>query len=65
MKDETVWLIFEQMSKLFERDKFVISRHMKNIFKEELIIEVVAKFAIITKHGAIEGSKQTWWNIII
>lgn len=36
MKDETVWLTQEQMSKLFGRDVGVISRHIKNIFSEEL-----------------------------
>jgi len=36
MKDETVWLTQEQMSKLFGRDTGVISRHIKNIFEEEL-----------------------------
>ena len=30
MKDETVWLSLEQMAKLFDRDKSVISRHIKN-----------------------------------
>ena len=60
MKDETVWLTLDQMSKLFERDKSVISRHIKNIFKEEeLTKEVVVNFATTTKHGAIEGLTQT------
>lgn len=36
MKDETVWLTQAQMSELFGRDIGVISRHIKNIFKEEL-----------------------------
>ena len=36
MKDETVWLTQEQMSKLFGRDIGVISRLIKNIFIEEL-----------------------------
>ena len=35
MKDETVWLSQQQMSKLFERNIGVISRHIKNIFGEE------------------------------
>ena len=30
IKDETVWLSLEQMAKLFNRDKSVISRHIKN-----------------------------------
>lgn len=60
VKDETVWLNLEQISKLFKRDKSVISRHIKNALNEELKNEqVVAKFAITTKHGAIEGKTQT------
>ena len=60
VKDETVWLSLEQMSKLFNRDKSVISRHIKNALEEELKDEkVIAKFATTTKHGAIEGKTQT------
>lgn len=60
LKDETVWLSLEQMAKLFQRDKSVISRHIKNAMAEELKDEqVVAKFATTTKHGAIEGKTQT------
>ena len=60
MKDETVWLSLEQMSKLFDRDKSVISRHIKNALEEELNNEVVvAKFATTTEHGAIQGKTQT------
>ena len=56
LKDETVWLNLEQMSKLFQRDKSVISRHIKNSLNEELKDEqVIAKFATTTKHGSIEG----------
>lgn len=36
VKDETVWLTQEQMAKLFDRNIGVISRHIKNIFIEEL-----------------------------
>ena len=35
LEDETVWLSLNQMVKLFQRDKFVISRHISNIFKEK------------------------------
>ena len=34
MKDETVWLSLEQMAELFGRDKSVVSRHIRNIFRE-------------------------------
>jgi len=60
MKGETVWLSLDQMAKLFDRDKSVISRHIKNAFEEELYDEVVvAKFATTTKHGAIASKSQT------
>ena len=52
MKDDTVWLSLDQMSRLFERDKSVISRHIKNILREELNNEVVvANFATTAKDG--------------
>lgn len=35
LKGETVWLSLEQMTRLFGRDKSVISRHIKNIFEED------------------------------
>lgn len=59
--NETVWLNQDQMSQLFGRDRTVIGRHIRNVFKEgELIEEVVcADFAHTTKHGAIEGKTQT------
>lgn len=60
LQDETVWLSLEQIAKLFERDKSVISRHIKNILTDELKDEVVvANFATTTKHGAIAEKKQT------
>ena len=50
---DTVWLSIEQMAALFQRDRSVIGKHIRNIFKEgELIKESVwAKFA----HTADDG----------
>ena len=50
---ETVWLPAGQMAALFQRDKSVISRHIRNIFDEgELSPEsVVAKFATTAADG--------------
>lgn len=31
---ETVWLTQEQLTQLFQRDQSVISRHIRNVFKE-------------------------------
>ena len=38
-EEETVWLSKEQMSKLFGRERSVISKHIKNIFSETEIDE--------------------------
>ncbi|MFO7825373.1 MAG: hypothetical protein R6V72_15650 [Cyclobacterium sp.] len=50
---DTFWLPLQQISELFERDKSVVSRHIKNIYKEgELVREAtVAKNATVQKEG--------------
>lgn len=58
MKDDTVWLSLEQMTTLFDRDKSVISRHIKNAFSEELDNSTVAKFATVQKEGNREVSRD-------
>lgn len=60
-ENETVWLNQEQLGLLFQRDRTVIGRHIRNIFKEGELEEnvVCADFAHTTQHGAIEGKKQT------
>jgi prophage maintenance system killer protein len=52
---ETVWLNLNQMADLFERDKSVISRHVRNIFKEQELEKnsVVAKNATTATDGKI------------
>lgn len=49
----TIWGSLDQISALYGRDKSVISRHIKNIFKEEELIKdsVVAKNATTAKDG--------------
>ena len=39
MQEETVWLTQSQMAKLFEKDRTVITRHIKNIFNEKELDE--------------------------
>jgi len=53
LKDETVWLTLNQIAELFDRDKSVISRHLRNVFKEgELNREAtVAKNATAQQEG--------------
>lgn len=60
LENETVWLSLEQMSRLFGRDKSVISRHIRHVFEEgELEREkVVAKFATTTNHGQLKEKRK-------
>ena len=53
LEDETVWLSLNQIADLFERDKSVISRHIKNIFKEKELFKdsTVANFATVQIEG--------------
>lgn len=55
MCDETVWFTREQMAELFQRDRSVIGKHIKNIFDEgELRKESVwAKFAHTAEDGKV------------
>lgn len=51
--NDTVWLSIDQMAELFQRDKSVIGKHVRNIFKEgELEKNAVwAKFAYTASDG--------------
>jgi hypothetical protein len=50
---ETFWLSLNQIAKLFERDKSVVSRHLKNIFSDKELDKdsVVAFFATTAADG--------------
>jgi hypothetical protein len=60
MEQETFWLTQLQISNLFERDRTVITKHLKNIFLEKELDEkvVCAFFAHTTQHGAMLGKTQ-------
>ena len=60
-KDETLWLTQKRIAELFEKDRTVISKHLKNVFESGELQEnlVCANFAHTTQHGAIEGKTQT------
>ena len=60
LRDEMVWLNLTQLSELFVRDKSVISRHIKNILKEQELSEVstVAKFATVQAEGDKSVTRQ-------
>ncbi|MEA1982925.1 MAG: virulence RhuM family protein [Campylobacterota bacterium] len=53
IENETIWLNQKQLCELFGRDKSVISRHIKNILKENELDEnaTVAKNATVQKEG--------------
>lgn len=56
LDEETVWLSLNQMADLFQRDKSVISRHIRNVFEEGELLPAatVAKSATVQT----EGGKQ-------
>ena len=47
LENETVWLTQAQMAELFDKDRTVIGRHIRNIYKEEELEQDItcAKFA--------------------
>ena len=60
LEGETVWLSLNQMADLFQRDKSVISRHIKNVFEEgELSAEAtVAKSATVQTEGGKQVTRE-------
>ena len=60
MEEESVWLTLNQMCNLFDRDKSVVSRHIRNIYNEgELELNsTVAKNATVQKEGNREVLRE-------
>lgn len=58
--DDTLWLTQKLIAELFQKDRSVITKHLKKIFEEGELNErvVSAKFAQTTQHGAMEGKTQ-------
>jgi hypothetical protein len=56
MGEETVWLTQQQMADLFNKDRTVIGRHIRNIYKEEELKKNItcAKFA----HMGTDGDQE-------
>lgn len=44
MEGETVWLTLNQLAELFQRDKSVISRHIKNVLEEDAVSNLFSDF---------------------
>lgn len=55
-KNETVWLSLNQMASLFQRDKSVISRHIKNIFDEGEL----ARSAVVAESATTAADGKTY-----
>src|SRR5690606_21157486 len=53
LENESIWLNLQQLATLFDRDKSVISKHMKNIFSSGELNKnsVVANFATTATDG--------------
>jgi hypothetical protein len=53
LEQETIWLTLNQISSLFNKDKSVVSRHIKNIYTEKELVRkpTVAFFATVQKEG--------------
>ena len=64
---DTVWLSIDQMAELFQRDRSVIGKHIRNIFKEgELEKESVwAKFAYTATDGKVYNVDYYNLDVII
>ncbi len=58
---ETAWLSLGQMAELFQRDKSVISRHVKNVFDEGELLPgaTVARSATVQREGEREVTRET------
>jgi death-on-curing family protein len=66
LEKETVWLSLNQISLLFEKDKSVISRHIRNIYKEKELSKssTVANFATVQKEGGrLIERKIEYYNV--
>lgn len=60
-QNETIWANIKEIAQLFNIDRSVVSRHIKNIFKDGELDEkaVCANFAYTTQHGALNNKTQT------
>jgi hypothetical protein len=60
LENESVWLSLNQLAELFQRDKSVVSRHIKNVFDEGELqpAATVAKCATVQTEGAKQVSRD-------
>jgi len=59
-KQDTIWLNLNQISTLFDKDKSVISRHIKNIYEEGELEKnsTIANFTTVQKEGSREITRD-------
>lgn len=60
LKEETVWMNLNQLAQIFQKDKSVISRHLKNIFETEELARdsTVAIFATVQEEGGVQKTRN-------
>jgi prophage maintenance system killer protein len=66
LAQDSIWLNLNQMAALFERDKSVISRHLRNVFREKELDRkaTVAKFATVQQEGDRQVVRQVeYYNL--
>lgn len=65
--EKTIWINIEQIAILFERDRSVISKHIKNIFLEGELLEdsVCAFFAHTASDGKVYNVKYYNLDVVI
>lgn len=63
---DTAWLSLGQLAELFQRDKSVISRHIKNVFDQGELIRsaTVAEYATVQREGEREVTRDVeYYNL--
>ncbi len=67
LKDENVWMPQARIAELFEVDRSVVTKHIRNIFKDEELMEeaVCAKFAHTAEDGKTYQTKFYNLDMII
>ena len=56
LQDETVWLPQQQMAELFQRERSVITKHIRNIFEEGELVEE----AVCANHARTAADGKTY-----
>lgn len=56
LREETLWLSLNQISELFDRDKSVISKHLKNIFEEGEL----ARDSVVAQNATTAADGKTY-----